>query len=162
MTLDDLVFTPDGRETLRDLLFTFDGRIERRKFWLAALVWILIPIAIWAALVLVGWLSSLAWIAGVAVVFVAGALSILSAIAVGIKRLHDRGKSGRWLLPFYLGPAIIGTIGGATGSIRIASLISTAISVWAVVELGCLPGTAGPNRYGPDPLAASDAGSAST
>jgi uncharacterized membrane protein YhaH (DUF805 family) len=25
--------------------------------------------------------------------------------------------------------------------------------VWILVELGCLPGTEGPNRYGPDPLA---------
>ncbi|MGY3693387.1 uncharacterized membrane protein YhaH (DUF805 family) [Bradyrhizobium sp. USDA 3240] len=162
MTLDDLVFTPDGRETLRDLLFTFDGRIERRKFWLASLVWILVPMAIWAALVLVGWLSSLAWIAAVAVVFVTSILSILSAIAVGIKRLHDRGKSGRWLLLFCLGPAVIGTIGEAAGSARIASLISTAIGVWALVELGCLPGTAGPNRYGPGPLATPGARSAST
>jgi uncharacterized membrane protein YhaH (DUF805 family) len=31
-------------------------------------------------------------------------------------------------------------------------VISFAISVWAFVELGCLLGTVGPNRYGPDPL----------
>jgi len=31
-------------------------------------------------------------------------------------------------------------------------VISFAISVWAFVELGCLRGTVGPNRYGPDPL----------
>src|SRR6266487_727368 len=30
--------------------------------------------------------------------------------------------------------------------------IGLAISVWAFVELGCLRGTPGPNRYGPDPL----------
>jgi uncharacterized membrane protein YhaH (DUF805 family) len=33
------------------------------------------------------------------------------------------------------------------------SLASLAISIWAFVELGCLRGTAGPNKYGPDPLA---------
>jgi uncharacterized membrane protein YhaH (DUF805 family) len=27
-----------------------------------------------------------------------------------------------------------------------------AIVIWAFVELGCLPGTSGPNQYGPDPL----------
>jgi uncharacterized membrane protein YhaH (DUF805 family)/TM2 domain-containing membrane protein YozV len=27
-----------------------------------------------------------------------------------------------------------------------------AISVWALIELGCLRGTVGPNRFGPDPL----------
>jgi uncharacterized membrane protein YhaH (DUF805 family) len=31
-------------------------------------------------------------------------------------------------------------------------LVSFAITVWAFVELGCLRGTVGPNRYGPDPL----------
>ena len=31
--------------------------------------------------------------------------------------------------------------------------MSFAITVWAIVELGFLRGTLGPNRYGPDPLA---------
>jgi uncharacterized membrane protein YhaH (DUF805 family) len=31
-------------------------------------------------------------------------------------------------------------------------LAGFAITVWAFVELGCLRGTVGPNRYGPDPL----------
>ena len=30
---------------------------------------------------------------------------IVSGLAVGIKRLHDRDKSGWWLLLFYLGAA---------------------------------------------------------
>jgi uncharacterized membrane protein YhaH (DUF805 family) len=34
----------------------------------------------------------------------------------------------------------------------ILNLISFAISIWALVELGFLRGTVGPNRYGPDPL----------
>jgi uncharacterized membrane protein YhaH (DUF805 family) len=34
----------------------------------------------------------------------------------------------------------------------IFSLASLAVSLWALVELGFLRGTAGPNRYGPDPL----------
>jgi len=32
------------------------------------------------------------------------------------------------------------------------SLLSFAISIWAIVVLGFLRGTRGPNRYGPDPL----------
>jgi len=31
-------------------------------------------------------------------------------------------------------------------------LFSLALWVWAIVELGFLRGTKGPNRYGPDPL----------
>jgi uncharacterized membrane protein YhaH (DUF805 family) len=38
------------------------------------------------------------------------------------------------------------TIAGVLG------LIAFAIGVWAFVELGCLRGTIGPNRYGSDPL----------
>jgi uncharacterized membrane protein YhaH (DUF805 family) len=30
--------------------------------------------------------------------------------------------------------------------------VSFAITIWAIVELGFLRGTIGPNRYGPDPL----------
>jgi uncharacterized membrane protein YhaH (DUF805 family) len=26
------------------------------------------------------------------------------------------------------------------------------LGIWGFVELGCLRGTAGPNRFGPDPL----------
>ena len=36
----------------------------------------------------------------------------------------------------------------------VLSLASLAISIWAIVELGCLKGTTGPNMYGPDPLPA--------
>jgi uncharacterized membrane protein YhaH (DUF805 family) len=32
-------------------------------------------------------------------------------------------------------------------------LVAFAITVWAFVELYCLRGTTGPNRFGPDPLA---------
>jgi uncharacterized membrane protein YhaH (DUF805 family) len=34
----------------------------------------------------------------------------------------------------------------------ILHLVSFAITIWAIVELGFLRGTIGPNRYGPDPL----------
>jgi uncharacterized membrane protein YhaH (DUF805 family) len=53
------------------------------------------------------------------------------SLAVQAKRWHDRDKSALWLLinfiPF-VGP------------------------IWAIIENGFLPGTPGPNRYGPDPL----------
>lgn len=53
-------------------------------------------------------------------------------LAVAIKRWHDRDKSGWWMLIILV--PIVGVI-------------------WVLVELGFLPGTAGPNQYGPDPLA---------
>jgi uncharacterized membrane protein YhaH (DUF805 family) len=50
---------------------------------------------------------------------------------VNAKRLHDRDKSGWWVL---------------------ITLISILGDLWLVVECGCLRGTVGENRYGPDPL----------
>jgi uncharacterized membrane protein YhaH (DUF805 family) len=79
---------------------------------------------------------------------------IISSIAVGVKRLHDRGKSGWWLVLFYAVPGILTAAAPPTeiaGNLLL--VLSAAIEIWALVELGCLPGTAGPNQYGPDPLA---------
>jgi uncharacterized membrane protein YhaH (DUF805 family) len=74
-------------------------------------------------------------------------------LAVATKRLHDRDKSAWWLLLFYALPAVLGNVGDAAGGIGgMLSLVGVAISIWAMVELGFLRGTPGPNRYGPDPL----------
>jgi Protein of unknown function (DUF805) len=78
----------------------------------------------------------------------------LDRLAIGAKRLHDRDKSAWWLLVFYAAPGILSTAGNRLEDVGfiILHVISFAISVWAFVELGCLRGTPGPNRYGPDPL----------
>jgi uncharacterized membrane protein YhaH (DUF805 family) len=77
-------------------------------------------------------------------------------LAIGAKRLHDRDKSAWWLLVFYALPGILSTAGNEIGDLGfiILHIISFGITVWAFVELGCLRGTRGPNRYGPDPLSA--------
>jgi uncharacterized membrane protein YhaH (DUF805 family) len=36
----------------------------------------------------------------------------------------------------------------------ILDLIGAAIAIWALIEIGFLRGTKGPNNYGPDPLLA--------
>lgn len=110
-------------------LFTsFDGRINRGKFWAGYVVlWV-------ATAVVVGLLSALLgdsasfWI----LYTVAVAILIVAGLAVQVKRWHDRGKSGWWVLI-----ALIPLIG----------------PIWAIIETGFLPGTSGPNEYGPDPLA---------
>lgn len=61
------------------------------------------------------------------VVFVA---IIWITFAVLLKRLHDRDKPVWWL--FIILVPYVGIL-------------------WVLVELGCLRGTKGPNRYGPDP-----------
>jgi uncharacterized membrane protein YhaH (DUF805 family) len=63
-------------------------------------------------------------------------VALLPSIAVTIRRLHDRDMSGWW----YLGLTVAGFI----------PLIGFAASI-ALFVLMVLPGTAGPNRFGPDP-----------
>lgn len=60
-----------------------------------------------------------------------GILLLLAGLALHIKRCHDRDKSGWWCLLL---------------------LIPLVGFIWAVVDLGILEGTKGPNDYGPDPL----------
>ena len=54
--------------------------------------------------------------------------ALIPSIIVDIKRWHDRDKSGWWMLILFV--PILGWI-------------------WFVIELGCLAGTPGPNRFGP-------------
>jgi uncharacterized membrane protein YhaH (DUF805 family) len=54
---------------------------------------------------------------------------LLPTIAVGVRRLHDIDRTGWWWLISFTGIGVILLI------------------VWA-----CFKGTAGPNRFGPDPL----------
>lgn len=139
---------------LKSLLFSFDGRINRGKWWLALLIYVIF----WIAVSILGYIvMSIAGMLGMAVFVVAGIVAIVSGIAVGVKRLHDRNKSGWWLVVFYLVPSLLSGLGMYSGSEAISmllSLIGLGISVWMIVELGCLRGTVGPNDYGPDPLEA--------
>lgn len=59
-------------------------------------------------------------------------VNLLPILALGARRLHDLGKSGWWLL--------LGLI--------------PMIGVLFLLAWASLRGTAGPNAYGPDPLAA--------
>jgi uncharacterized membrane protein YhaH (DUF805 family) len=129
------------------LLFSFQGRINRAKYWIATVTYISVTIA----LVGLGFFFRFDTIFFIiaAIVFIA---MTVSGIAVGLKRLHDRDMSGWWLLVFYLLPALLDSIGRGLGIPIIFSVAGAVISVWALVVLGFLRGTAGTNQYGPDPL----------
>lgn len=116
----------------------FKGRSSRSEYW----YWVLF-------LVLVGWgLSGLATflrlvsvMAGGSTVLVLSSIavsivailfdlaSIVPALALGVRRLHDVDKSGWWLLLEF---TVIGLI---------------PLFIWF-----CTRGTLGPNRFGEDPL----------
>jgi uncharacterized membrane protein YhaH (DUF805 family) len=131
------------------LLFSFSGRINRAKYWLAAVLYIVVLLLIAGIGIATGKMMLFLLIA--VIIYIP---MIISAIAVGIKRLHDRDKSGWWLLVFYVLPGVLSGLADHVGPQIIFWLAGLAISIWGFVELGCLRGTSGANRFGPDPLAA--------
>jgi uncharacterized membrane protein YhaH (DUF805 family) len=138
------------------LFFKFDGRVNRAKFWIAVLIFAAINVV----------LAIVGYVMDQSVVFQAlnsmlGIVILISSIAVGVKRLHDRNKSGWYLLLFYLVPSVLVVIGVLIGAFvedstiiaTVLGLLAFAIAVWAFIEMGCLRGTIGINQYGPDPVA---------
>jgi uncharacterized membrane protein YhaH (DUF805 family) len=125
---------------MTNLLFGFQGRTNRAKFWLVAIALLVIEVIV---LGIIGGnaamsddpqqaVAALGPVAGIVLVIV-GLAATWITIAVGIKRFHDRNKSGVWVLIIF-----VPVIGG----------------LWYLIECGFLKGTPGPNNYGPDPLAA--------
>jgi len=110
----------------KKLLFSFEGRINRKPYWM----FILAVIAV--AFVLVGVSLVIGENAGMILLVLFQILILWSALAVQAKRWHDRDKSAWWLL---------------------MNLVPVIGPIWVFVEAGCLRGTEGQNRFGPDPLA---------
>ena len=109
------------------LLFQFDGRINRAKYWLG---FVIVYVAIWVLVAIAAAVNSAAvW----TIVGLVGLLAIWPGLAIQIKRWHDRGKSGWWVLIGFI--PLIGFW-------------------WVLIECGFLKGDDGPNEYGPDPLGA--------
>lgn len=148
------------------LFFGFEGRINRAKFWLATLVSTLVGIAVEAARAAAGWLGASDDfghpVLSQTLCFGFELALWLSCLAVAAKRLHDRDKSGWWLLALYVAPIagfflayLVGSMNSEVGglAVRLCILAVFAFFIWFFVELGCLPGTRGYNRYGRDPLA---------
>jgi uncharacterized membrane protein YhaH (DUF805 family) len=76
--------------------------------------------------------------------------------AASVKRLHDRNKSGWWMIAFFVIPGLYDRFGDRLAESYPADLLSLAVAVlmlWGFVEMLCLNGTGGPNRFGGDPLA---------
>jgi uncharacterized membrane protein YhaH (DUF805 family) len=137
------------------LLFSFEGRISRQPYWLVSVAMILLTMAVLGLVfgtVLVDGVGAVA--AGAPWLLIIYVPLIWVGLAVATKRLHDRNRSAWWLVPFYALPVVLDAVGDALGESLgiVLSLASLAISIWALVELGFLRGTPGPNRYGPDPL----------
>jgi uncharacterized membrane protein YhaH (DUF805 family) len=151
---------------LLELLFGFQGRITRLRYWLSYCTWIVIGVLVYFALkVLIvatdlGAATVMFWGMGLLVLVP----FIVSSIAINLRRLHDRDKSGWWLLVFYLVPVALAVFAqAAVGSspessvTKVAEYGTLALQFWMIVELGFLPGTRGGNQYGEDPRASQPA-----
>lgn len=107
--------------------FSFKGRARRKEYWMFVLF--VIPISLVLAFIdgFFGFYSEAAGIGLLGAIFT---ISILvQGIAVGVRRLHDIGRSGWWLL------------------INLIPFVGWMI----VLVLMALKGKQGDNSYGPDP-----------
>lgn len=111
-------------------LIRLDGRASRLQWWLVVLTANAMMIMLLQPTVshstshpdpVDPWL----WVQLVVLVFFA--LFVVVHWTASVRRLHDRNKSGWWILLYFV--PVVGHL-------------------WLFLELGVLPGTSGPNRYG--------------
>ena len=127
-----------GRLDITELFFSATGRLARGGFLVAAAVLVGL-VVLYEAVVS----PSLHWITGVFVY----PLVLFCAACVLAKRLHDRGRNGWWAALILL--AIVAIWPQPAGFFDFLFVV---VLVWACVELGAMPGEAGTNRYGANPL----------
>jgi uncharacterized membrane protein YhaH (DUF805 family) len=112
----------------------FSGRARRKEFWMFALI----SVAISIVLNIIDRILGLTYSSGSGGVLqsIYGLAVLLPSIAVGIRRLHDTGRTGWWILI-----GLVPCIG------------------WIVlIVFYAQEGNAASNAYGPDPKAAERAG----
>jgi uncharacterized membrane protein YhaH (DUF805 family) len=107
----------------------FSGRARRKEYWMFALF---VGI-IYAVLAIIAVASKTPALFALVAIFYVGIL--LPALAVGVRRLHDTGRSGWWLLF-----GIVPLVGGIT-----------------LLVFSCLDSQPGVNKYGPNPKEAAAA-----
>ncbi|MET4391667.1 uncharacterized membrane protein YhaH (DUF805 family) [Bradyrhizobium sp. F1.4.3] len=85
-------------------------------------------------------------------------------LATAIKRLHDLDRSGWWMIPFFVVPGLFDQFSDLLPDANWVLPFAVAIQapwLWGTIEMFGLRGTSGSNRFGPDPLADVEDGSAS-
>lgn len=149
----------------------FSGRSRRMEYWMFFLGVVLFYLALFLVMMLlVGGAMSAAFMgnnpgagAGMMGAMLGGGiigivivltwlLLLIPSLAVGVRRLHDIDRSGWWLMLGY-GPYILSMVLAILQLVDIAAILNLVSLVGFLVLLvfAFLPGTRGPNRFGPDP-----------
>jgi len=144
-------------EGLFEFLFGAGGRINRAKYWRSVLIFIAAGLMTAVILFTAASIAAPLFVIVVVLVLIPW---LLWGFSITTERLHDRDKSAWWLVAFYLVPGVLDQtakatwLAGSAGMVLHYILVLTAftLTIWGFVEIGCLRGTAGRNRYGPDPL----------
>lgn len=138
------------------VLFSFEGRVDRLTWWVAQL-------ALGVVFAIIFFVFSMTL--GPTAAFLSVVPLYWSLTALNVKRLHDRGHSGWWLLVLVLAGVIgasssvmLPLLAGDRTIVQIAvGLIGAAIvlgiwSFWLTIQIMLLRGSPGPNKYGQPPL----------
>lgn len=135
-------------------LFTsLEGRINRKPYWLAALLLFAVSIAVQLGVY---------FTAGMQIMMIVGLIFMWPSFALAVKRAHDRNRP-TWLVGIFFAILLVSTLmqiaglhenedGEQTGAFIAVSLVFLAFAIYAFIDWGLLRGTKGPNQYGPDPL----------
>ncbi|MCK1517577.1 DUF805 domain-containing protein [Bradyrhizobium sp. 190] len=162
-------------------LFRFDGRINRAKLWLAGLVMLGGLTVLGAVIVAIQSLfgGPTSFSLGAKDIFklvdsdvyrtlkpadlprlvtklLGISLLLWVYFATSMKRLHDRDKSGWWMVPFFVVPGLYNQFDDRLPDsyfMMLPALIVFALYVWGFIEMYCLRGSRKTNRFGTDPLA---------
>jgi len=153
---------PGSGFDFQSAMLSFEGRLRRSHFWIGFLI-------IFGANVVLGWIPVIGWLVSLALIW--------SNVAISVKRLHDMGKSGWFVLaPYVIGfgltiigfimmfggiaasgmsesyyednpAAVLALMGPAFGLFAVAALVGLAFLLW----IGLTDSEPGENRFGPNP-----------
>lgn len=131
-------------------IFSFRGRLGRAGYWrlnglcLMALIVCAIAVALTANATNATPVNVVAVGVAIAGFFICWWMC-MAIVAIGVRRLHDRGKSGLWALlyyPLYPVVAFILFDGGLPDAAAVALFgLALAIALWSVIDLGFLKGS---------------------
>jgi uncharacterized membrane protein YhaH (DUF805 family) len=128
----------------------FGGRSRRKEYWMYVLLLIGVGLVLSILEGIVGLRGMVGPYGPLTALFLLATL--VPSLAVGVRRLHDTGRSGWWLLAGY-GPFLLSLLLTFAGMLQFAMILSLLSLVGFIILLVfmAMEGTRGPNQYGADP-----------